>query len=503
MTDYLKSPDQDVFLRLLSKSLQNMTDTANQIPSSMFAPPAIRPFVSNKANNTLGDTFIKPTQTLAEDASYGMPLYSGKGMTFRPDERFIDALGLASPAIKPAGLAAKAIGKTTLNELLSQIESGTGMVGRNVINPRTYAIDHPFLKPSGILPENATSAEKSAYTKYQKALENKAFARRETMREAGQSDVTKSDIGQRTVIQPESLLGKTIVPVVGDVSETGLAVRNIEGVPLNNTVLGQGGEGYSLQHKNLGTGNAWASMYNAASGKQLNFNKAREATGQDVVGVYSAMSPEGSMNFSLPISESIVRQIDVLKPRVADIKLANQDIQKALHAKDKNIKFVGLTDDRVYDQLQQSGDLRKSIVEILGKTKFQNLGFPNVEDINKTFKSQALGDVKLGDSGYTMFNADPSGKLNPVSGHLTYDTGILGNYIGGLEKSAPAEIMFPKIFDYTGKLMTKPQGAGAPRPYSKTDQINALRTSHLYEPVDQQWLDNYMQWLEKSKKGLL
>lgn len=365
------------------------------------------------------------------------------------------------------------------------------------------SISHPFLKPSGILPAGATSAEKSAYTKYQKALENKAFARRETMREAGQSDVTKSDIGQRTVIQPESLLGKTIVPVVGDVSETGLAVRNIEGVPLNNTVLGQGGEGYSLQHKNLGTGNAWASMYNAASGKQLNFNKAREATGQDVVGVYSAMSPEGSMNFSLPISESIVRQIDVLKPRVADIKLANQDIQKALHAKDKNIKFVGLTDDRVYDQLQQSGDLRKSIVEILGKTKFQNLGFPNVEDINKTFKSQALGDVKLGDSGYTMFNADPSGKLNPVSGHSTYDTGILGNYFGGLEKSAPAEIMFPKIFDYTGKLMTKPQGAGAPRPYSKTDQINALRTSHLYEPVDQQWLDNYMQWLEQSKKGLL
>jgi hypothetical protein len=102
-----------------------------------------------------------------------------------------------------------------------------------------------------------------------------------------------------------------------------------------------------------------------------------------------------------------------------------------------------------------------------------------------------------------MFATDPSGKLNPVSGHLSYDTGILGNYIGGLEKSVPAEVMFPKIFDYTGKLLTKPQGAGIPRPYSKTDQINALRTSHLYEPVDQQWLDNYMKWLENSKKGLL
>ena len=31
------------------------------------------------------------------------------------------------------------------------------------------SISHPFLKPSGILPANATSAEKSAFTKYQKA----------------------------------------------------------------------------------------------------------------------------------------------------------------------------------------------------------------------------------------------------------------------------------------------------------------------------------------------
>ena len=88
-------------------------------------------------------TGIKGVQTLAEDMSYGYKpirnLERGKLQTSYFDPRMVDALDLGATALGGVGLA-KNLGKTAIKEGMRQIETGTGMLGRNVINPRMNVI---------------------------------------------------------------------------------------------------------------------------------------------------------------------------------------------------------------------------------------------------------------------------------------------------------------------------------------------------------------------------
>lgn len=88
-------------------------------------------------------TGVKGVQTLAEDMSYGYNpirnLERGKLQTSYFDPRLMDAVDLATTAAGGVGLA-KNLGKTAIKEGMKQIETGTGMLGRNVINPRMNVI---------------------------------------------------------------------------------------------------------------------------------------------------------------------------------------------------------------------------------------------------------------------------------------------------------------------------------------------------------------------------
>jgi hypothetical protein len=95
-------------------------------------------------------------------------------------------------------------------------------------------------------------AEKSAITRFTKSLSTPAVRRREEMKYGGSGDMTNPNVEmiQQQGVNPESLLGSTIVPVLGDQSATGYAVNQIAGIPLQNQVNAQGGSRYSLIKKN-------------------------------------------------------------------------------------------------------------------------------------------------------------------------------------------------------------------------------------------------------------
>ena len=88
-------------------------------------------------------TGVKGVQTLAEDMSYGYKpirnLERGKLQSSYFDPRLAEAVDLGTTALGGVGLA-KNLGKTAVREGMKQIETGTGMLGRNVINPRMNII---------------------------------------------------------------------------------------------------------------------------------------------------------------------------------------------------------------------------------------------------------------------------------------------------------------------------------------------------------------------------
>jgi len=91
-------------------------------------------------------TGVEGLQTLAEDMSYGYKpirnLERGKLQTSYFDPRILDAVDLAGTAVG-VPILAKNLGKTAIKEGMRQIQTGEGMLGRNVMNPRINVIKDP------------------------------------------------------------------------------------------------------------------------------------------------------------------------------------------------------------------------------------------------------------------------------------------------------------------------------------------------------------------------
>lgn len=430
-------------------------------------------------------------QTL-ENTAYGMPNTRGTGQARQLRPEAAEAASMLLPGSPAAAKIAR--------QGVSQAADTLGDVARTAMDNAAMvpAVRGPLAKQDGAirLPFDGnprTSAEKSALTKYLKSLENPTVNRRENMRGDGETIMRLDDIGQRRVVSPEDWVGKTLVPVVGDTTLTGGTLSRVRGVPLAHDVKVQGGPDFPLQQKTLGGDAGWASMLTAASAKQGNIVRAAQDTGRDVLGVYSAMSPS-SINFSVPTAEAMLAQLPALKLPKDSIFQVNQAIQKL------RPDFVGVDSPDVFNQIKAqqgfpskgAGDLRKAIIEIMGKKQFADMGFPVYEDVAQAVTSPNLTGLNVGDSGYAAFKADPSRKLEPFIGHESYDTKIPGQYAGGLEGHIPAPIMFPKTFDSLRNSVDK-NG----KPLTPDMQLGSLRAKHLWEVADQQWLDGVMGYLGK------
>jgi hypothetical protein len=435
MPDILKAPDQNEFIRLLSKALEGGTTALNQIPSSMFAPPAIRNLVSNNPNNFLGNAFVKPTQTLTEDASYGMPLSSGKGMTFRPDERFIDAAGLVAPFAKPAGLAAKTVGKSALNELLSQIESGTGIVGRNVVDPRMYAhLPSTPLKPN---PEVGTR-------------------------------FTGENLGGLVEKKPfklEENLGSSVMIMPWDSSSRNFNIKSVSDIPVDVTT--HGGQNYARDIQHIKEGVAGAS--NEGIAKRIadrekiaiEENLAQGGTGK-ILHMPITMA-SGAENFSVMPMEVLQNILDTNKLSKAQIKALDESIKNYPITKNvggKNVvltpftDFKGIMTEQGRNQLytgeginSTAGELRKAYVDRLGLKKNQEMLGYNLEDVIAAIQDPALRGVPKGSIGNTVIKSSEGGmKLTP-SKNATYDTNFSGDYAGTLGANIPIEKLLEPTYN--------------------------------------------------------
>ena len=336
---------------------------------------------------------------------------------------------------------------------------------------------------------------------FEKGLSIPAVRRREELRIYNNTN-PQIIAPERNIKTPEDLLGKVLVPVVGDRSAVAAGgIIDIKGVPLSQRIPIQGGPNYMIE--NAGTGKGWASMEDNANKKQMNMIFAADETGLDPYGVYSAMGRE-SINFSAPVATSMIAQLPALNIPKKQIKAFNDTIKKGIG---KSVKprpdFVGLDSDEIFNQMlgtgkfdrKGAGTLRTIVVEEMKKPRWQNMGFPLYDDVLKTINEPSLMDIKTGESGLGIFKGDPSKSTFPELTHQSYDTAIPGEYFGGLQESVPPEIMFPKAFETMSKRINS---GGVPFPYQ--DQVGSLMMNpKLYEVADDQYVDQLIKYMNKNK----
>lgn len=342
------------------------------------------------------------------------------------------------------------------------------------------------------------SAVKSAITKYNKAYsDNPAFRAREILRQDVENNTARLDVGERNIIAPHDLVGKTGVPIMGDAT-TIADVNAMGGVRFDDPSKFQGGAEFPMQHqdKNLG----WASMEGAAVKKQENFNYAAEKTQSDVVGITGRMGDE-STNFTSGVAETLLKQVNGLPLRKRDKKAFDDELRKF------RPEWVGLDHPDAMDQLfgrngypiKGAGKLRSVFSNRMDMSKFRDLGFPTVKEIHDEIMIPALRNANIGDSGFSVIDATPNASTRPIDVHASYDTGIEGKYAGGFEVPIPARVMYPNMFkdhldlavDKNGMPLTESQKTGS-----------MVMNPKLYQRLDNQWADGVQDFIDRNKKKI-
>lgn len=399
--------------------------------------------------------------------------------------------------------------------LASAAPVATGLLGAAALQPedaeaKFFTSTQNLLRLGFLTPDSAMnpSAVKGANTKYDKAMrESRAFRARETLRSDIENQTQTLDIGERQIIDPESLLGKVGVPVTGDTSVTGRNLQTIGGIELDNPVMVEGGANFPLRYQDQNFG--WASMQSAADKKQKNFRTAQEQTGgMDPVGIFSAMSRE-AINFSTPVAEALYSQATKLPLAKKDIEEFDRYLRKGPKGtkakKQKGIKnWVGLQHPDALDQLlgrgdyprDGSGEIRKQFVEAMELAAFRDRGFPVKEDVYAEAIQSELQGATPGDAGFSIFDALPEVKTTQPNVHQSYDTVIPGTYRGGFEQNIPSRVMFPQIYETLDQVRDK-----SGNPITEQQKLGSLMMRNdLYEPLNEKWVEGVSKYIKENPK---
>lgn len=286
------------------------------------------------------------------------------------------------------------------------------------------------------------------------------------------------------VINPASLQGGRLLPLIGDRTGAGTQLTRVNGYQFNTPVQMQGGHGFMAN--NADNGAAWASGQGVAT--RLANTIQREAKEGPLYGVYTAMG-ERSGDFSHHVSDALTEMMKHTKVQ-RGAKTSFNDEMRAI-APD----WPGLNSPTLRQWLTGApGAVRARFVKLMDTAKYQSAGFPSVAEARFATTDPRRLNEQTGAAGLSMARLDPSGKTFSGPGqHLTYDTNIGGQYVGGLPASVPKEIMFPDIVNPLEKYRAALPG------YKPTVDYLMQRTPTglpLVQKADQRWVDTISKHLE-------
>jgi hypothetical protein len=250
-------------------------------------------------------------------------------------------------------------------------------------------------------------------------------------------------------VSVDSLLGKTIISATGDTTDAGKVLTGIGDVEFDEPVPLLGGFG------NQQLGSAFASAGGNLKTIQNRAKAAMEAGSEPVVS-YTNMG-FGSSNFNTMMSDTTLQ---MMHSNPAIPKRAKKAFDKELRAISPDWK--GIDHPEASAQLRDTtGRLRTDFMKIAGLDKHQDAGFPNLTDVRMAITAPSMLNAPDYHSGHNMSATDAQIDPNPKFNHPTYDTHLnQTEYLGGLDKPLPMEMMFPDFFKQAAeKGLARPKRA--------------------------------------------
>lgn len=272
-----------------------------------------------------------------------------------------------APALNLSSKATKALGK----EALRQIETGTGIIGKNVVDPRMYAVQDVRTNV-GQMPFDPRFDER--------VLEQEKLKKLTTVVERD------PDIKLPTMSLVD-FEGKPFITSMSDRLAAGGLLKEINNKKLNTPIALPGGQDYMLYNDA-----AWASGVKPAKELLDMANMIYRETGQNPIYIPHRMAPTGG-DFAHATGETMISYADTALSGNAK-KTLNSLIKKIVP------DWVGVNNPKSLDQYRNlSATKREAIREVLDK-KFRNEG------------GLGLGEARLSVADTTQLNSPVGGIMN-------------------------------------------------------------------------------------------
>lgn len=254
-------------------------------------------------------------------------------------------------------------------------------------------------------------------------------------------------------INPDDLVGKSIFPIMADLTKTGAPYTGIDSDQIKHPVPLQGGPGYSFIPINTQHGIVWA-----VQGKgRGSFKLGKDA---DYAAV-TTMNPDTHQS-NATFSNALIRtaMAHAKSGRLGGNSLATINDMIRSPTSDPNHaelrKFPGLEHPSVEDFAKNLNfESRKRLTDVLASPKAQEVGAPNVNKITRSLldenfaglnRSQALFLIKLDKSANNMVHLKGAG----LPEHHSYDYGLKGTVVGKFHHPVAAETLWKNWFDRKG-----------------------------------------------------
>jgi hypothetical protein len=241
------------------------------------------------------------------------------------------------------------------------------------------------------------------------------------------------------------------------------------------------------------------------TGELLHFPITMGFRAEDYALPYSEFSFD-IINHKLMTGELTQKEVDELTKMVRNFEPPKYKGKKPFE------NFAGFTSPEGLDQIYTgqglkvpSGELRKAIADriIWQKGSQEKLGF-NAEDLMNATTYEPLRGVDKGYIGSTVMRNSPGGmRLSPSTGKYPYDTDFSGEHLGRLDDLIDAEALFYRTLNPIKRELITRENL---KPYNKESLRNAAigaiekRNEAVSQPIDQQFLDDYANYLNELKK---
>jgi len=283
----------------------------------------------------------------------------------------------------------------------------------------------------------------------------------------------------------EKLQGGHLIPAVGDRTMGGHALTHINDKELSFYPSLEGGYDFMRSKAAQDDKAAWASGQGVITSLGKLVRQTAEK-GDPVYFAHSSMSGE-SGDFSHMMTDALLAQIAGSKISKKAKDAFDEDMQKAVGS-----KWPGIRHREIREHLYSHGPSRYWFGKTVDKKEHQKEGFPNAASTRYAITANDLINTPSGDIGRSIAQLDPGGEgiKNPQNPHSTYPVQLKGTgYVGRPEAPLPREVAFPK---WTAAR----REANIP---ARGDE-RSFNLGRFSEPLDQQWIDGVMKFLEEKKR---